>query len=380
MKILYIANIRLPTEKAHGIQIMKTCEAFAKAGIEIELVVPTRHNKLTANPFSYYGVPENLFKIITLRVPDPIKYGRLGFLVSSIWFSERARWCRSFWTADIIYSRDALVLMQYLLLGRRIVFEAHAKPSFVARIVARHSYRVVVISQALREVYVAVGIPAERITVAPDAVDEHLFETVPLKNEAREILELPQFQHIVVYTGHLYARKGADTLAEAATHIPEALFVFVGGTIEDIAQFRKQWGSQENIRIVGHVAPERVPFYLRAADVLVIPNSGTSEDTARFASPMKLFEYMASGTPIIASDVPSIREVLGDQEAFFVEADSPAALAKSVASVFAQEDEAHEKAVSAQRKAREYTWSTRVARIHAAIHPQNLQFHEHILQ
>ena len=359
MKILYIANIRLPTEKAHGIQIMKTCEALAKAGVEIELVVPTRHNKLTANPFSYYGVPENLFKIVTLRIPDLIRYGRLGFLISSIWFSERARWLRAFWTVDIIYSRDALVLAQYLLLGRKLVFEAHAKPSFVARIVARHSYRVVVISQALREVYAAAGVPAERIIVAPDAVDEHLFDAVPVKDEAREILGLPLTRHIVVYTGHLYARKGADTLAEAAIHIPEALFVFVGGTAEDIARFKKRWSSQENIRIVGHVAPERVPFYLRAADVLVIPNSSTSEDTARFASPMKLFEYMASGTPIVASDVPSIREVLGDQEAFFVEADSPAALAKSVASVFTQESEALERAGAAQRKAREYTWEKR---------------------
>ena len=363
MKILYIANIRLPTEKAHGVQIMKTCEAFVKAGVEIELVVPTRHNELTAGPFTYYGVPDNFFKVVTLRVPDLIRYGRPGFLVSSMWFSERARWGKSFWTADIIYSRDALVLAQYLLLGRKLVFEAHAKPSFVARIVARCAYRVVVISHALGEVYMAAGVPAERIIVAPDAVDEHLFDTVPGKNEVRKILGLPLVQHIVMYTGHLYARKGADTLAEAASNVPEALFVFVGGTVEDLAHFKKRWGSQENIRIIGHIAPERVPSYLRAADVLVIPNSGKSEDTARFASPMKLFEYMASGTPIVASDVPSIREVLRDQEAFFVEADSPAALAEGVASAFAKEDEAHERAVSAQRKAGEYSWEKRVRHI-----------------
>lgn len=363
MKLLYIANIRLPTEKAHGIQIMKTCEAFAKAGVEIELVVPTRHNELTTNPFAYYGVSNNLFKIVTLYVPDLIRYGRLGFLVSSIWFSERVRWWRPFWEADIIYSRDALVLAQYLFLGRKLVFEAHAKPSFVARVVARHAHRVIVISQALREAYTAAGVPAERIIVAPDAVDEHLFDTVPAKIEAREMLGLPLAQHIVIYTGHLYARKGADTLAEAAFNIPEALFVFVGGTIEDIARFKKRWGGRKNIRIIGHVAPERVPLYLRAADVLVIPNSGKSEDTARFASPMKLFEYMASGTPIVASNVPSIREILGDREALFVDADDAAALVNGITSVFAQESEAHERAVSAQRKTGEYTWGKRAKRV-----------------
>ena len=367
MKILYIANIRLPTEKAHGIQIMKMCEAFVKAGVEIELVVPTRYNDLTANPFTYYGVPDTFFKVVTLHVPDLIRYGQLGFLVSSIWFSERARWSKSFWTADIIYSRDALVLVQYLLLGRKLVFEAHAKPSFVARIVAQHAHRVVVISHSLRGVYVAAGIPPERIIVAPDAVDEHLFDTVPEKNEAREILGLPSAQHIVIYTGHLYARKGADTLAEAASNIPEALFVFVGGIVEDLARFKKRWGSQENIRIVGHVAPERVPSYLRAADVLVIPNSGRSEDTARFASPMKLFEYMASGAPILASDVPAIREILGESEAAFVRPDDPAALAARIRAVLADDPAAQERAQAAERKARDYTWEKRAARVLAAL-------------
>lgn len=363
MKILYIANVRLPTEKAHGIQIIKTCEAFAKAGVEIELVVPTRHNELTTNPFTYYGVPENSFRLVTLRVPDLIRYGRLGFLVSSIWFSERARWGKLFWTADMIYSRDALVLVQYLLLGRRLVFEAHAKPSFVARIVARHAHRVVVISQALREVYVTAGVPREHIIVAPDAVDENLFDVVPGKDEAREMLGLSLVQRIVVYTGHLYMHKGANTLAEAAARIPEAQFVFVGGVAQDVAHFRVQWAHQENIRIVGHVAPERVPLYLRAANVLVIPNSGKSEDTARFASPMKLFEYMASGTPIVASDVPAIREILSKDETCFFAPDEPASLADSIRAVLSHGEESRDMAQRAQKKAEEYTWDKRAQTI-----------------
>ena len=118
MKILYIATIRLPTEKAHGIQIMKTCEAFARIGHSVELVVPTRRNMLTDNPFDYYGV-ERTFKITTLSVPDLVRFGRFGFLFSALCFSERARWLKQFWTADVVYSRDAFILLQYLLLGDR---------------------------------------------------------------------------------------------------------------------------------------------------------------------------------------------------------------------------------------------------------------------
>ncbi len=359
MKILYIANIRLPTEKAHGIQIMKTCEALALAGNDIELVVPTRRNELTANPFTYYGVPENSFKLVTLRVPDLIRYGRFGFLVSSTWFSERIRWGKPFRIADVIYSRDALVLIQYLFLRRKLVFEAHAKPSFIARIVARHAYRVVVISRALREAYVAAGAPPERIVVATDAVDERLFDVVPAKDKAREILGLSLTQHIVVYTGHLYARKGTDTLANAAAQMPKTEFIFVGGTARDIAQFKKQWGDHENIHIIGHVPPGHIPLYLRAADVLVIPNSGKDEDAAHFASPMKLFEYMASGTPIVASNVPSIREILPKDSALFVPPDEGAALARGINALLDNSSRARTFGQAARDLSRRHTWNIR---------------------
>lgn len=362
MRILYIANIRLPTEKAHGLQIMKTCEALAEAGAEVELVVPTRRTLIKEDPFVYYHV-RSLFALTRIRVPDLVRFGRPGFLLALLVFSERVRWLKSFWTVDIIYSRDALVLAQYMLLGRTFVFEAHAKPSLAARIVARRAHRVVVISRALRQAYVGIGVSPECIIVAPDAVDEHLFDAVPGKAEARKILGLPPARPTLVYAGHLYARKGADTLAQAAERLPEASFVFVGGTVEDMARFTKKWGAKENIHIVGHVPPERVPLYLRAADALVIPNSAKDEDTARFASPMKLFEYMASGTPIVASDVPSIREILGEEQAQFVAADDPVSLAGGVHALLADATRARERADAAQKRAAEYTWEKRAERI-----------------
>ena len=51
MKILYIANARIPTEKAHGIQIIKTCEAFVEFGHKVELVLPWRFNRIKENIF-----------------------------------------------------------------------------------------------------------------------------------------------------------------------------------------------------------------------------------------------------------------------------------------------------------------------------------------
>ena len=62
MKLSYVADIRLPTEKAHGAQIMKTCEAFSLNGIDTELIIPWRFNRLKDDPFRYYNI-RTKFKI-----------------------------------------------------------------------------------------------------------------------------------------------------------------------------------------------------------------------------------------------------------------------------------------------------------------------------
>lgn len=366
MKLLYLANARIPTPRAYGLQIMKTCEAFARSGIEVELVVPARNVRTPGDVFAYYGV-EKKFTFTTLPVPDLLRFGSIGFLISAILFSEKARWMKSFREADVVYSRDALVLIQYLLLGRKLVFEAHARPSFVSRIVARRAYRVITISQGLKDAYIVAGARAENIVVAPDAVDEHLFDNVPERENARKELGLPLDTQIALYAGHLYSRKGADTLAAAATHLPEVRFIFVGGASDDIALFKEKWEGGANIEIVGHVPHEKIPLYLRAADVLVLPNSGKDEDSARFTSPMKLFEYMASSTPIVASDVPAIREVLDDASARLVLPDDPTALAYGINELLAHPEEAQSRAMNAQTNVARYTWQKRALAILASL-------------
>ncbi len=97
MKLLYIANARIPTEKAHGLQIIKMCEAFVRQGVDVELVVPFRkHVKALKdkNTFEYYGVGKK-FKIRKLPVPDlivfvnflPIKISLALFHIHALIFS-----------------------------------------------------------------------------------------------------------------------------------------------------------------------------------------------------------------------------------------------------------------------------------------------------
>jgi len=314
MNILYLAFIRLPTEKAHGVQIMKTCEALAEQGVDVELVIPGRKTYIKENPFEYYDVKKN-FSIKKLYVLDLVKWGSLGFTFSALWFSEIAKWRKSFWKADIIYSRDAFVLLQYLLLRRKLVYEAHTKPTFISTFVAKRSYKLIVISEGLRDAYIAKGIPEEKITVAHDAIDPEPFQKHYDQKESREWLGIPQDKKVALYVGKIDEAKGADTFAAASEHVPEDTLCVLIGPESPLKDSLK--AKYPKALFLPETPYRELPRVLASADVLVLSNSAKNEDASLYTSPLKAFAYLASGKPIVASDVPALRKIFGDKVLFF---------------------------------------------------------------
>lgn len=358
-KILYIANIRLPTEKAHGVQIMEMCHAFAQDGNAVELIVPRRKNHIVEETFSFYDLPKN-FRITRLFTWDLIAYGPIGFIIQSLTFALAAL----FYLRDqdsLVYSRDDLFLFLLSFTKKRYVYEVHApKWHVVSRRAMKRASLVVLISHGLKDFYVQKGIPEKRLLVAPDGVNLERFSLVMSKEDCRTKLGLPQDKKIALYSGHLYSRKGAHVFAEAARQLGDDICcVFVGGTPVDIAEFKKLYGDVQNIRILGHRPHQDIPYYLSAADVLVLPNSAKDEDSRLYTSPMKLFEYMASGTPIIASDVPSLREVLTEENSLLVTPDEFPALAAGIITVFDDLKLATQLAENARHDVIRYSWNKR---------------------
>jgi len=320
MNIQYLAFIRLPTEKAHGVQIMKTCEALARGGVHIELVVPGRRTHITEDPFHYYGVSPT-FTITELNTPDWVWLGRIGYGASLMWFSELVKFRKSFWKADVVYSRDAGVLLQYVLLGRKLVYEAHTKPTLVSRFVARRAYRVIAISEALRDAYILHGVDPSRIVCAHDAVDPHTFMVSESREVVRQKLGIPQGVIVAMYVGRIDSAKGVSALARAAVYLPDAYKVVIIGAGPDretlVRECPKALFVQET--------PYRdLPFVLSAADILVAPNSKQDQDAALYTSPLKAYAYLAAKKPIIASDVPSLKAVFGDHVRYVTPDDSDA--------------------------------------------------------
>lgn len=329
MKIAYIANIRFPTERAHGVQIAKACEALSKAGETVELLVPARATHITTPALEYYDIKQS-FRIRTLRVLDVVGWGKLGFWIESFTFAlALVRYIHAN-PADIVYGRDEAVLWFLHRCGiKNIVWESHDGTwNRASRYIAQYSIGIVVVSRGLQEFYIQKGVSAEKIRAVPNGISLSDFTSVEPKEVARERLGLPHDKHIVLYIGRLDGWKGADTLLLASEILPEDYVVaLIGGEKYQIADLETRY---PRVRFLGSRPYRELGNNQAAADVLVVPNTAKNDISVRFTSPLKLIAHMASKRPIVASDLPSIRELVNDSSAVLVQPDNAHALAEGI--------------------------------------------------
>lgn len=366
MRLVYIANLRLPTEKAYGVQIAKMCEAFADIGQEVRLLHPYRKNpNIKQDLFSYYSIKNN-FSNKVVAVKDfylPGFLDKISFVIKN-YLSAKALVREALKEgADIYYTRDERTAYILNKKDKNVVFECHRFSNNKKHLYPRFK-KIVAISQGLKYDLEKCGVKNSSILVASDGVDLKEFNISTPKEEARKSLELPQDKKIIMYTGHLFEWKGADTLLRVAqTTEDNILFVFVGGTDRDVSDFKKRAERLGNVLVLGHKPHKDIPTYLKAADILVLPNSAKEEISSLYTSPLKLFEYMASGRPIVASDLPSIREVLGDQNSVLFKPDDPASLADGITKILDSTVFAESLARKAFEDVQGYTWQKRAQKI-----------------
>lgn len=389
MKLLYIANIRMPTEKAHGLQIMQNCEAFAEAGAEVRLWVTRRVNTAemeeVTDPFAHYGV-QPLFRLERLSTLDllPLVPGRTDLLARLIFYLQQGTFLlvallkSLFAGADVIYSRDAtaLLFLSFLHPRHKLVYEAHKLApgqagTWIQRQVVRRAGTVITVTARLRDDLIKRGANAARTLTAHDGIRAGRFADLPDQATARAQLGWPTEAFIVGYVGRLQTMamdKGVGTLIEALKDVDGATLALVGGPDEMAEAFHQHWlklGLPESRFInAGQVAPEQVALYLRALDVCAMPFPWT-EHFAYYASPMKLFEYMASGRAIVASDLPSTVEVVQHEHTalLYPPGDAPA-LGKAIARL--RDDPALRERLggaAAREVMAHYTWTARAKAI-----------------
>jgi glycosyltransferase involved in cell wall biosynthesis len=374
-KIIYISNMRLPNERPHGIQIMQTCAALKRSGVDIELWVAGRKEgkgKNTEQIFNFYGI-KNRFNIKRVSVLDFLpSWWKIGFYLESISFFISTCWRILRLKEDfIVYTRDEIVLFLCFLVKKRIFWESHKLPqlTLLMKGCLNGVSGIITITQNLKNLIMErFEIGMDKILVAHDAVNLEDFSHFISRQQTRKALGLPLEKKIILYAGGLFRRKGIFTLLQSALLFgSDYLFVIVGGNPGDETVRIKKLivkKSIRNVKLVGHVSHQEIPNYLAAADVLVLPNSNLDKRTKLFTSPLKLFEYMSSNRPIVASETPTIKEVLRDKfNAVLVEPDNPKSLAGGIKGVLQDRELAGRISKQAFVDAQNYTWQKRAEKI-----------------
>jgi glycosyltransferase involved in cell wall biosynthesis len=372
MKLLYISQGNIPSKWAHTFQAMKMADALA--GEVDALTLLTSRGLLPGGLESldcahWYGT-ENRFSIVRLPL-----FWKLGDPFITWWKSPRFDRAAALYarcaSPDMVYTRSAYAGRLCVNLGLKTVIELHmgGEHSELHHIVAvAHNPKllgVVTITPALQRLYVQSGIPAEKILVWPDAVYTAVFDVQPDRELLRRQLNLPQDRPIATYCGHLYRTRGIEEILECARELPSVSFLMIGGWDEDIARLKADAGALSNVFFTGFLPNRQVPAYLKASDVLLMPYPATCE-TAEWMSPLKLFEYMAAGRAIVATDLPALRvHLTHGRNAHLVSSGDAAGMADAIRCIISDGDYAHRLGQAARSDVAPYTWHNRARAVMA---------------
>ena len=381
LDIFYILNSRFPTIKAYGLQVAKTCEGFKKNGARVRLIIPIRkrHKEIKGiDTFDLYGIKEK-FRLIKLPSLDVAWIGlntKIFFAIQQGTFALLTL-IYLIGKKGTIYSRDNFSLYFLSFVRKNIYWEVHQFPehihSFMYKRLLAHVSGIVVITEGLKKKFLEHGIPEAKILVAHDGVDLEEFTIMNSQGQCRDELRLPRDKKIIGYVGQLRTLgmdKGINALIEACDLLRkkrfDCLMVIVGGDEQDLEFYKKEAADRHipetELLFTGRKEHRLIPKYLKAFDVTTMPFP-YNDHFAFYMSPLKLFEYMASGRPIIASDLPSVREVLNDNNAFLTQPGSVEQLVQAIEHAVDFPDQAVVRAQKALIDIRHYTWVKRCDKI-----------------
>jgi len=374
MRIIYPVPEILPDPRARFIQIVCTCHALAKRGVEVILLVGMEKGYSRERLLGFYGIADHP-NLKVIRIPIIRREQRRHFRFSwhgvfHVFLLLHLLFRRSYRGTDAVLFMRHIKLVGFIMKFRNIlkspiVFEAHeifhtAAPGRKQAKMKRLEYTVytrvdaiISISRSIKEYLVRLGVPDESIHVVHNGVEKEWFG-----------IERKPSGSYICYTGSLYAWKGVNILLSAMKYLPDERLLIVGGggRIEELKDLAKAVGIIERVNFVGAVPRSEIPEYLSQSKVAVLPN--ILSVPSQFSSPLKLFEYMACGMPIVASAIPVFQELLIDgKNAILFEPGNPLALAQAIKKIVDDPELASRLGHTAKEDARGYTYDKRAGKI-----------------
>ena len=365
MKIACITTSVIPSNTANSIQAMKVCHALKEIGNDVQLWIPEFEKSDWKILADIYG----------LATPFPVHWMPFQPMLKQYDFCWRAVHAALSWGADVVYTWSLQAAVFGLIRNKPSVMEFHDYPMgkfgphLFTRYISNSTKKLTLcttraLAQGLEEKY-KFTFEKEALQIAPNGVELERYQNLPEPAKARRELGMKDGL-TVAYSGHFYPGRGMDVLLEIAKALPGINFLWMGGRPTDIAPWKEKLAelSINNVTITGFIPNSQLPLYQAAADILLMPYSRTISGSSggnivRVINPMKMFDYLATGRAIIASDIPVFHEILSDKNVVFCQPEDSRDWVEALQALSKDADKREKLGSQAKADAAQYTWKRR---------------------
>ena len=300
----------------------------------VDLLHPFQPRKPDDKLAKIYNLQEKL-RVADLPLPWPID------LWDSKWTSASTIVCKYYLpihllkSTKIVHSRDWNFVKAAIKNGIPAIYEQHhhEDKQFEPEIVRNPLFQIAVtVADTVRDSMIENGMPPEKVITLHNGFNQLFLarHTAVAENWRQQLLPNGR-KHLAVYAGGLYPFKGVDMLVDVARELPDVQFAIAGGDSSQVTAYQQLATDKQvkNINFLGYLPQNQLASLLQAADVLTHPHCLT--EAATFTSPLKFFDYMASGTAIVATEIPSLMEFKsGNIATIWCEPDNPYKFAQSI--------------------------------------------------
>lgn len=220
-----------------------------------------------------------------------------------------------------VYSRNLSISYLASVLGFKVVWEAHDLPKGKNKknlVKIAGKCKIIAISQALAiKICNEYSIKTSSVFIAHDGVEIEFYDK--LRNQEAKIIrdkyKIPIEKKVILHSGSIMKERGTSLFKEVLIALPNWVFVQVGGNKVDLEFLQRDLKDFKNFIFIEHQDVEDLIQLQLSCDALFYMI--TKETTTYWCcSPMKIFEYLAAGKPIVASNIGSLNEILSDDVAF----------------------------------------------------------------
>lgn len=372
MKIVYLSFSRIPSQRANSVHVMKMSAAMSRLGNQVILLTRGNRNrsKLPVNVYYQYGVTR-IFKIIRVFFPN-IPFGWIIYGVNCIRYILKIQ-------PNLIYARDTFGALLAQLFNIPTIYEVHSvaggwRDKLLYPLIFKNQslLKIVVISKALKHLIIDryPSVDINNVVIAHDGVDLHKYSNV--STPENNIFTYKNNQKVIGYFGSFYKGRGVNLVLEIARHLNERQFILVGASLEEMLTYSNYLlkNNINNVSIHEYIPNKDISYYLKECSILLMPYqnnlevAGGGQDTSSWMSPLKMFEYMASGRPIISSNLDVLTEVLKHRHnAILVEQDKVSQWISAIEEVFDDSMLRNRISKNAYNDVKTYTWNRRVEKV-----------------